>query len=86
MRSTSFLNFLTRTIELKLAVIVPAATNARLSSAACKPQVITKKPANTKIATKTQVSKGIPTYFLVLCAYKLSLNKPRFCNCSTNLQ
>jgi hypothetical protein len=64
------------TIELKLAVVVPAAINARLSSASCKPQVITKKPTNTKIATKTQVSKGIPTYFLVVCAYKLSHKKP----------
>ena len=65
MRSTNFLNFLTSTSELKDAVIVPAAINARLSSASFKPHVITKKPDNTKIATKTRVSKGIPTNFLV---------------------
>ena len=52
------------TSELKLAVIVPAAINPRLSPASFKPQVITKKPDNAKIATKTQVSKGIPNYFL----------------------
>jgi len=85
-RDNNFLNFLTSTIELKPAIVVPAAINARLSSASCKPQVITKKPANTKIATKTQVSKGIPTCFLVVCAYKLSHKTPRFDNCSTNLR
>jgi hypothetical protein len=62
-RDNNFLNFLTSAIELKLAIVVPAAINARLSSASCKPQVITKKPTNTKIATKTQVSKGIPLNF-----------------------
>jgi hypothetical protein len=85
-RDNNVLNFLTNTIELKLAIVVPTAINARLSSASCKPQVIIKKPDNTKIATKTQVSKGIPTYFLVVCAYKLSHKKPRFDNCSTNLR
>ncbi len=53
------------TNELRLAVVIPTAVNARLISASFKPQVITKKPANTKIATKTQDSKGIPTNFLV---------------------
>jgi hypothetical protein len=63
-------------MELKLAVTVPAAINTKLSSAFCKPQVITKKPANTKIATKTQVSTGTPTYRLVVRAYKLSHKTP----------
>src|SRR5665648_889092 len=63
-RESNFLNLRTSTNELRLAVVIPAAINARLTSASFKPQLITRKPTNTKIATKTQVSKGIPTYFL----------------------
>ena len=73
MRDNNFLNLRTSTNELRLAVVIPTAINARLSSASFKPHVITRKPANTKIATKTQVSKGIPTYFLssVLINYRI---------------
>lgn len=63
MRDKNFLNLGTSANELKLAVVIPANINARLSSASFKPQVITREPTNTKIATKTQVSKGIPINF-----------------------
>jgi hypothetical protein len=75
MRDNNFLNLRTSTNELRLAVVIPAAINARLSSASFKPQVITRKPANIKIATKTQVSKGIPPTSSWISFIKLGIER-----------